>query len=64
MVRSVIMAMLSDTFAFDIPPIILLNKNIINTVEIDHTKYEIKVPVLKKIFLINIHREKLKLSKI
>ena len=48
--KSVIIAIDKLTFALEIPPIIRLIKNIRNTLDTDHTKYDAKVPI----FMINI----------
>lgn len=42
--KSVIIAIDNETLAFEIPPIIRLNKNMIKMLEIDHVKYETNVP--------------------
>ena len=44
-VRSVMIAILNDTFDLETPPMIRLSRNIINTLDMDHTMYETKVPV-------------------
>jgi len=44
--RSVIIAMHSETLAFEMPPMMRLIKKITNTLEIDQAKYETNVPNL------------------
>jgi len=39
----------SDTLAFEIPPIIRLIKNITNKLDMDHVIYEINVPIITNI---------------
>ena len=43
-VKSVIMAMQIETLAFEIPPMMRLNKKMMKTLEADHAKYDNKVP--------------------
>ena len=45
--RSVIIAMHSETLAFEMPPMMRLIRKIRKTLEIDHAKYETSVPNLK-----------------
>lgn len=47
-VRSVIVAIAMDTFALVMPPIMRLMRKMRNTLDTDHVRYEINVPVYVK----------------